>query len=254
VLDDLLRVEQVSLRRGGRDLLRGVDLRLRPGEIHGLVGPNGCGKSSVAYTLMGCEGYAPDEGRIWFAGREITHLGITERARLGLTLAWQEPARFEGLSVYAYLALGMQQRSEERLRRALATLALAPDAYLGRTVDRALSGGERKRIELAAVFVMRPRLAILDEPDSGIDVLSLDDIGTLIRLMVSEGGAVLLITHRDELLAVADSASLLADGRIVYEGDPAQVRERYGCLHGRSEGAAAAASREQASPQPEGEG
>lgn len=164
--EDLLRIENLSLRRDGRDILRQVSLRLQPGTVHGLLGPNGSGKSSLAYTLMGCHGYSPDAGQIYFAGQDITDMPIDERARLGMTLAWQEPARFEGLTVRDYLMLGMAQPNRERLEAALAAVALRPDRYLRRAVDRTLSGGERKRIELASVYAMRPRLAILDEPDS----------------------------------------------------------------------------------------
>jgi Fe-S cluster assembly ATP-binding protein len=224
----LLHVENLSLKREGRDILYRVNLAVRPGEVHGLLGLNGSGKSSLAYTLMGCAGYAPDEGRIWFAGQDITHLPVTERARLGLTLAWQEPARFEGLPVGAYLALGTKDRDRNYLAGALEAVALAPPAYLKRPVNHALSGGERKRIELAAVFAMRPKLAILDEPDSGVDTLTLDDIAALIRRMADQGTAVLLITHRDEMVTVADSASLMCQGSIVFQGDPAEVRQYYG--------------------------
>jgi Fe-S cluster assembly ATP-binding protein len=208
--------------------LHGVDLVVHAGEVHGLLGLNGSGKSSLAYALMGCDGYAPDEGRIAFAGRDLTGLSITERARLGMTLAWQEPARFEGLPVSAYLSLGDGEGTRERVREALEAVALAPAAYLDRFVDRTLSGGERKRIELAAVFTLRPKLAILDEPDSGIDVLSLTDVAKLIRRMAEDGTAVLLITHRDEMMAVASSASLMCRGTIVLRGSPADVRGYYG--------------------------
>jgi len=122
----LLHVENLSLKREGHDILYRVNLAVRPGEVHGLLGLNGSGKSSLAYALMGCAGYAPDEGRIWFAGQDITHLPIAERARLGLTLAWQEPARFEGLPVGAYLALGAKDRDRNHLAAALEAVALAP--------------------------------------------------------------------------------------------------------------------------------
>ena len=223
----LLRVEDLSLRREGREILRRVNLVVRPGEVHGLLGRNGSGKSTLAYTLMGCAGYVPSAGRILFDGQGITRLSITERARLGLTLAWQNPARFEGLKVKDYLTLGMKKPSRERVEEALAAVALSPPVYLGRTVNDALSGGERKRIELAAVYAMRPKLAILDEPDSGIDVLSLDDIGRLIRRMAEEGTTVLLITHRDEMVPVADVAALMCEGEIVRVGEPRAVREHY---------------------------
>jgi Fe-S cluster assembly ATP-binding protein len=224
----LLQVESLSLKRNGHQILDRVNLDVRSGEVHCLLGLNGSGKSSLAYTLMGCVGYKPDSGRIWFAGQDITEMPMTGRARLGLTLAWQEPARFEGLPVGAYLALGAKDRAPAILAAALDGVALAPGAYLNRPVDQALSGGERKRIELAAVFAMRSRLAILDEPDSGVDTLTLGDIAALIRRMAEAGTAVLLITHRDEMVTVADSASLMCAGNIVCRGDPAQVREFYG--------------------------
>jgi Fe-S cluster assembly ATP-binding protein len=223
----LLQVEDLYLEREGRQILRRVHLALAPDQVFGLIGRNGSGKSSLAYTLMGCVGYVPQQGHILFAGQDITPLPITERARLGLTLAWQEPARFEGLKVLDYLALGMGEPSQARIEEALEAVALSPCAYLSRPVDETLSGGERKRIELAAVYAMRPRLAILDEPDSGIDVLTLDDISQLIRRMASEGTSVLLITHRDEMVPLADVAALMCEGEIVRVGDPEEVRRHY---------------------------
>ncbi len=238
--DSLLRIKDLSLKRDGRDILHRVNLTVQPGEVHGLLGLNGSGKSSLAYALMGCSDYTPDEGQLWFAGRDITHASITDRARLGLTLAWQEPARFEGLPVGAYLALAAHDADPDRLSAALEAVALSPKAYLKRAVNHALSGGERKRIELASVFAMRPKLAILDEPNSGVDTLTLNDIGTLIRRMADQGTAVLLITHRDEMVAVADVASLLCQGSMVFEGPPDEARQYYGkrCrLHSETMGA-----------------
>ena len=225
--DVLLRVEDVWLQRPGAEVLRGVNLTVRRGEVHALLGLNGSGKTSLALTLMGAGGYLPGRGRIVFDGRDITALSVTERARLGLTLAWQEPARFEGLPTADYLALGMGQPSRERIEEALKAVALSPAAYMARTVNSALSGGERKRIELAAVYAMQPRLAILDEPDSGVDVLCIGDVRALIRRMANEGTSVLLITHRDEMAAVADTASLICGGAVVDTGTPAQVREYF---------------------------
>ncbi len=225
--DALLKVEDVWVQRPGAEVLRGVNLTVRRGEVHALLGLNGSGKTSLALTLMGCGGYEPNRGRILFDGRDITGLSVTERARLGLTLAWQEPARFEGLVAADYLALGMKNPARERVEEALTAVALSPLAYLGRTVNSALSGGERKRIELAAVYAMQPRLAVLDEPDSGIDVLCIEDIMTLIRRMADGGTSVLLITHRDEMAEVADTASLMCGGAVVNTGTPAEVREYF---------------------------
>jgi len=225
--DHILRVENLHLKRGETRILRGVTMEIAAGQVYGLLGRNGSGKSSLAYTLMGCAGYVPSAGRILLDGQDITGLSITERARRGLTLAWQDPARFEGLRVRDYLSLGMKEPAQERMEEALAAVALLPAAYLDRTVNDALSGGERKRIELAAVYAMQPRLAILDEPDSGIDVLSLDDIARLIHRLADQGTAVLLITHRDEMVPVADVAALMCEGEIVRVGEPQSVREHY---------------------------
>mgnify|MGYP005861638585 CR=1 FL=1 len=147
--DFLLHVEGLCLHRDGRDILHNVSLKIQAGQVHGLLGLNGSGKSSLAYTLIGCAGYTPDAGQIRFAGQDITRLSITERARLGLTLAWQEPARFEGLLVGDYLAAGAPQLTREQLWDTLEAVGLSPLGYLRRSVDRTLSGGERKRIELS---------------------------------------------------------------------------------------------------------
>jgi Fe-S cluster assembly ATP-binding protein len=227
--EPLLRVENLSLRREGRDILRNVNLIVQATQVHALLGLNGSGKSSLAYALMGCESYTPDAGRILFEGRDMAGLSITERARLGITLAWQEPARFEGLPVGKYIGVGVrdQEHDREQVVAALEAVALPAKIYGFRAADRTLSGGERKRVELAAVYAMRPRLAILDEPDSGIDVLSLGDIERLIRRLADEGSAVLLITHRDELVTMADVASLMCFGSILFTGDPAEARRYY---------------------------
>ncbi|MHB1296149.1 MAG: ATP-binding cassette domain-containing protein [Anaerolineae bacterium] len=224
----LLEISDLHVAREDREILRGVDLDVDDGSIHAVLGLNGSGKSTLAYTLIGSAGYAPSRGTIRFAGRDITSLPISERGKLGLTLAWQEPARFEGLSVSRYLALGMPTPDQARVRAALDAVALEP-AYLDRMVDDALSGGERKRVELAAVYAMHPKLAILDEPDSGIDTLSLDEIAALIRRMAQEGTTVLLISHRDEVVAIADKASLICEGRVVQSGEPGTVCKRYAC-------------------------
>jgi Fe-S cluster assembly ATP-binding protein len=229
----LLEAIDLHVQRDGHPILRGANLFVDPGSIHVVLGLNGSGKSTLAYTLMGSAGYAPTRGRILFAGQDITAWDMTARARGGLTLAWQEPARFEGLSVARYISLGisrgMGEPEMERVRAALNAVALPPETYMARMVDESLSGGERKRVELAAIYAMQPKLAVLDEPDSGIDALSLDDIAALIHHMAEDGTAVLLITHRDEVVAIADTASLICEGQIVQTGDPVKVCDRYSC-------------------------
>ena len=216
----LLELRDISYTVSGRNILAGLTLAVDAGEVHALLGTNGTGKSTLASLIMGCQGYSPDSGEIRFAGTLINDLKIHERAQLGISMAWQEPARFEGLRVRDFLSLGAVT---ERPEAALKLVGLDPSHYLGRMVDRSLSGGERKRIELASILALRPKLAILDEPDSGIDLLSTDDIIRVLEHLRSGGSAVLLITHRDEIAAAADRASQLCGGRIVCTGNAGQV-------------------------------
>lgn len=216
----LLQLRGISLALGGHALLNSLNLPVRPGEVHALLGANGAGKSTVAFMIMGREGYRPQTGELLFEGETLLELPMHERARRGITLAWQEPARFEGLTVADYLSLSGRDVSTEQCLR---QVGLDPATYLARAVDKTLSGGERKRIELAAVLAMRPRLAILDEPAAGIDLLSLDEVTGVIATMQRAGSAVLLITHREDMARHADAASQLCGGRIVYHGKPDDV-------------------------------
>lgn len=225
--DPILKVEDLWLKNNGREILRGVNLEVYPGQVHVLLGLNGSGKSSLAYAIMGCEGYTPSSGRILFEGRDLAGLSITERARLGITLAWQEPARFEGIPIGKYVSLGQKEPNRDEVVGALEAVSLPAKYYGYRPADQTLSGGERKRVELAAVYVMRPKLAILDEPDSGIDVLTLGDIAMLIRRMALQGSAVLLITHRDEIVETADAASLMCAGAVIFSGGPIETRRYF---------------------------
>lgn len=225
--EPFLIVEDLSLKKAERWILQNINLSFYPGKIHALLGLNGSGKSSLAYTIMGCEGYTPTTGRIILDGKDITHASITERARMGITLAWQEPVRFEGLPIGKYIGLGAGENNREKVIEALEAVTLPVKAYGFRPVDQTLSGGERKRVELAAVYAMRPRLAILDEPDSGIDALSVADITRLIQKLANQGSAILLITHRPELIGVADEASLMCLGTIVFHGSPIEANRYY---------------------------
>ena len=224
--EPILTIENVSLHRNGSVILQDVNLKVYPGEIHALLGLNGSGKSSLAYTIMNCDGYQPDTGRIIFDNHDLAELSITERAKLGITLAWQEPARFEGIPIGKLVSLGQKESDREQVVSALESVSMPAKFYGYRAADQTLSGGERKRVELAAVRTMRPRLAILDEPDSGIDVLTLGDIAMLIRRMALEGTAVLLITHRDEIVETADAASIMCAGTVIFSGTAIQA-QRY---------------------------
>jgi len=220
----LLEITGLTFRAAGKAILDNLCLSIGPASVHALLGTNGTGKSTLAYALMGCEGYAPASGEIRFEGRIINDLKIHERARLGITMAWQEPVRFEGVSVRDYLTI--MNRDADPLGH-LRMVGLNPDVYVSRMVDKALSGGERKRIELASLLALRPKLAILDEPDSGIDMLSMQDIIRVIMAFKEAGSSVLLITHREEIALMADQASQLCYGKIIYSGNPEEVAEYY---------------------------
>jgi Fe-S cluster assembly ATP-binding protein len=223
----LLAITDLSFTagRGPADpILERLSLSIDPGEVHALLGTNGTGKSTLASLIMGCEGFRPSGGEIRFDGSVINKLLIHERARLGITMAWQEPVRFEGICVEDYLCLkkpGLDPAT------CLELVGLNPSLYVKRLVDRSLSGGERKRIELASILALAPRLAILDEPDSGIDMLSIRDVINVIDAFRQKGTAVLLVTHREEISVLADRASQLCRGRIICSGDPKKVAEHY---------------------------
>ena len=223
----LLQVQDLSLSIEGVPILSGVSLEVEEAQIHCVVGPNGAGKSTLAYSIMGLSGYRPDSGRVVFAGRDITDLPVDERARAGLSLAWQEPARFAGLSVRNFLAAGAVEKSPERLARALDRVALDPAQYLDRAVDRSLSGGERKRIELASILTMEPRLVVMDEPDSGIDIAALDKIFELLGELKAQGTSVLLVTHSSAVLQHADVGTLMCSGRVVDRADADKIGDYF---------------------------
>lgn len=220
----LLELEGILFRAGERQVLSDMSLSVERSQVHALLGSNGAGKSSLAHLIMGCAGYQPQQGEIRFDGERINGLGVYERARRGISLAWQEPARFEGIRVSDYLSLGQPVNDPAVCLR---MAGLEPGVYLSRMVDRTLSGGERKRIELASLLSMRIRLAILDEPDSGIDMLSTSDILNVIASFRDNGSAVLLITHREEIALAADRASQLSGGSVIRSGLPAEVAALY---------------------------
>ncbi|MFX1273609.1 MAG: ATP-binding cassette domain-containing protein [Promethearchaeota archaeon] len=202
---------------------------VKEGSIHAIIGPNGSGKSTLAYTIMGLQNYKPSDGKIFFDSIDISEMSITERAKLGITLAWQEPARIDGLSVKKYISLGIKDKINlrEKVREALDIVNLPPDKYINRYVDETLSGGERKRIELAAVVAMRPRLIILDEPDSGLDVIITEDFFNIFNKIKTLNMTILLITHREEIGMVADYGTLIWHGDTLITDEFPRVMLRY---------------------------
>lgn len=220
----LLNIKNLNYKAGNKKILDDFSMTIGHSEVHALLGTNGTGKSTLAYLIMGCEGYRPTSGEIIFEGAVINNLKIHERARMGITMAWQEPVRFEGISVRDYLTIKNKDIDPAYY---LDMVGLHPELYLHRMVDKSLSGGERKRIELASILALNPRLAILDEPDSGIDMLSTQDIINVINAFKKNGSSVLLITHREEIALISDRASQICGGKIVFSGSPHDVAEYY---------------------------
>lgn len=210
-------------------ILNQTSFGIEEGSIHAIVGPNGSGKSTLAYTIMGLGHYNASQGKIIFDGIDITDLNITERAKLGITLAWQEPARIEGLSIPKYISLGIKDKSNanEKILEALQIVNLEPETYMNRYIDESLSGGERKRIELAAAIAMRPRLIILDEPDSGLDMIVIDDFLNIFNKIKELNMTILLITHREDIGMVADYGTLIWRGQHLLTDVFPKVMVRY---------------------------
>jgi len=192
----MLEIRNIHYVAGDKEILKGINLSIGEGEIRSIIGVNGTGKTTLAAIIMGLEGYKPSKGRIFFDEKDITNLFVSERAKLGITLAWQSPATFEGITVREYLSIGESNSNPEKL---LKFVGLNPNLYFDRVVDENLSGGERKRIEPASVFSIRPKIVVLDEPDSGIDMASIHAIRNVIRSFKKIGTSTVLITHNEEM-------------------------------------------------------
>ena len=228
----LLEVRNVTQRFDNRAILNDLSLDFWGGHIHAVIGPNGAGKSTLANTIMGLEGYANHDGDILLDGQSLKGISITERAKRGITLAWQEPARYEGLSVLRFITAGAKVKTVARAGDVLSLFGLDPDRYLSRSVDKTLSGGERKRIELASILAMEPRIVIMDEPDSGIDVEALQRIFDALVQFKMAGATVIMITHSMTVLKQADHAFLMCCGKLLDKGNVDGIAQYFGskCL------------------------
>lgn len=220
----ILEIKNLTLQKEERNILNELNLTLEEGKVHAIVGTNGAGKSTLAGTVMGLSGYRNYTGSVRYAGKPLEGMSIDQRARAGISLGWQEPARFEGLLVREYLNASAKTKTPEEISQALQQVGLKPADYLERAVDTTLSGGERKRIELASLLLMHPRLVILDEPDSGIDVAALEMIFNAITLLRERGATIILITHSPTVLKQAEQAYLMCDGAIIDQGSVDEIQ------------------------------
>ncbi|AFL94365.1 ABC-type transport involved in Fe -S cluster assembly, ATPase component [Thermococcus cleftensis] len=224
----MLKVENLHVSVDNKKILDGVNLEVLPGEFHVVMGPNGSGKSTLALTIAGHPRYSVDEGKIIFKGEDITELGPDERAKRGIMLAFQHPHEVEGVKIIEFLQQvlaelkGLDPVEAYDLIVEKAKELWFREEDLHRYVNVGFSGGERKRLELLQALLIEPRLLILDEPDSGVDVDSLSVISRKIEELHRKGTAILLITHYGRILGHLDRESLkvhvMKDGRIVKTG------------------------------------
>ncbi len=225
----ILEVKDLSLSFEDNTILTDLTIDFWEGHIHAIVGPNGAGKSTLAHTIMGLGGYKQHTGDILLEGESIKDLSISERAKHGITLAWQEPARFAGITVSQFIETASRNRNNgntngKLIDETLEMVGLEPDRYRTRAVDKTLSGGERKRIELASIITMEPKIVLMDEPDSGVDIEAVNYIFEVIRKLKQNGTTVILITHSAEVLKQADHGFLLCHGRLVDKGTADKLR------------------------------
>ena len=226
----LLEIDNVHAEIGGKEILKGVSLRLPRGEIHALMGPNGSGKSTLANTLMGHPKYRITAGDIRVDGESVVELEADERARRGLFLAFQYPYEIEGITVTNFLrtALNAGRREpvpvSEFLKRLRAKLKLLDidEAFIKRYVNQGFSGGEKKRNEILQMAMLQPSYAILDETDSGLDIDALKIVANGVNRMRGPDFSALLITHYVRILRYIhpDRVHVFFDGRIVRSGGP----------------------------------
>jgi Fe-S cluster assembly ATP-binding protein len=229
----LLSVRNLHARIGDKEILKGINLDIQPGEVHAIMGPNGSGKSTLSQVLAGRETYKVTQGEVLFDGKDLLALSPEQRATSGVFLAFQYPVEIPGVGNLHFLrtALNAQRRSQglEELD-AMDFLSLAKEkmklvqmdqGFLNRSVNEGFSGGEKKRNEVFQMAVLQPRLAILDETDSGLDIDALRIVAGGVNGLRSKERGMLVITHYQRLLdyIVPDKVHVMAGGRIVMSGD-----------------------------------
>jgi Fe-S cluster assembly ATP-binding protein len=235
-----LEIKNLHVSAGDKQILKGVDLHVRSGEFHALMGPNGSGKSTLANAVMGHPNFEVTEGQILFDGEDITEADPDERARAGLFMAFQYPVAIPGVSVAKYLRLVMnanrQARGEDEVSlkdfrktvEAAMELMRVPRDFSNRYLNDGFSGGEKKRMEILQLALLNPRLAVLDETDSGLDIDALNTVAHGVNA-VAEGSdmGVLIITHYQRILHMVKPqfVHIMFEGRIVKEGGPELVEQ-----------------------------
>jgi Fe-S cluster assembly ATP-binding protein len=230
----MLKIENLHASVAGKEILKGLSLEVKPGQVHAVMGPNGAGKSTLGNILAGREGYEVTAGTVSYEGRDLLELAPEERAAAGIFLAFQYPVEIPGVNNTYFLRAALNAQRKVRgegeldsmqflklVREKLAVLHLK-DELLHRGVNEGFSGGEKKRNEIFQLAVLEPKLAILDETDSGLDIDALKNVAEGVNTLRSPDRAFLVITHYQRLLDYIkpDVVHVLADGRIVESGGP----------------------------------
>jgi len=229
----LLEIKNLHASVAGKEILRGIDLTVNTGEVHAIMGPNGSGKSTLAQVLAGRELYQVTDGQVLYDGKDLLNMPPEERAQEGIFMAFQYPVEIPGVSNMYFLKAALntirKKRGIEELD-AMDFLALVKEklglvemdpVFLSRPVNAGFSGGEKKRNEIFQMAVLEPRLAILDETDSGLDIDALKIVASGVNLLRTRDRAIIVVTHYQRLLnyIVPDYVHVLANGRIVKSGD-----------------------------------
>ena len=219
----MLELKDICFERDDKKILNHIDLKLDTKKFYVITGPNGSGKSTLAKIIMGIE--KPDSGKIILNGEDITEKTIDERAKLGIGFAFQQPVTFKGITVYDLLKLSTKKEiSKQEACDILSKVGLCALEYVDREVNKSLSGGELKRIEIATVMARSPYLAIFDEPEAGIDLWSFQNLTEVFReIQSSKEGTTLVISHQERILNIADEIILMNSGKIQKIGQKEEI-------------------------------
>lgn len=210
----LLELENICFTRDNRKILDNVNLKIDLQKFVAITGPNGSGKSTLVKIIMGIE--KPDSGRVIFNGQDITNMKINERAKLGMSFAFQQPVKFKGITVFDLLKIAAKKEIDKKEAcEVLAKVGLCAREYVDREVNASLSGGELKRIEIATVVLRGAKLTIFDEPEAGIDLWSFNNlINVFEELSENVKGTTIIISHQERILKIADEIILMKQGHI----------------------------------------
>ncbi len=235
----MLEIKNLHAQIAGKEILRGIDLKVKAGEVHAIMGPNGSGKSTLAQVLAGRDSYEVTGGEILYQGKDLLAMATEERACEGLFMAFQYPIEIPGVTNLYMLKAGLnasrKHRGQEeldamdflKLVKEKAKLVEIEESFLNRAVNEGFSGGEKKRNEIFQMAVLEPKLAVLDETDSGLDIDALKIVANGVNALRAKDRAIIVITHYQRLLnyIVPDRVHVLADGRIVRSGDKSLALE-----------------------------